>query len=129
MGRSKLRRNFAILKTEPRTIADAFAGARILFADVVDFTPLSARMSPMETVELLNEVFSHFDTIVEKHGLEKIKTIGDCRGRGAAPAPGPRPGHCPGSRPDAGPTSPKTNSMVNRSSSGSGSTPARSSPG
>ena len=121
MGRSKLRRNFAILKTEPRTIADAFDGARILFADVVDFTPLSARMSPTETVELLNEVFSHFDTIVEKHGLEKIKTIGDCY-MAAAGVPRPR-------RPDAGPTSPQTNSMVNRSSSGSGSTPARSSPG
>lgn len=82
----------AILKTEPRTIADAFDGASILFADVVDFTPLSARMSPTETVELLNEVFSHFDTIVEKHGLEKIKTIGDCY-MAAAGVPRPRPDH------------------------------------
>jgi adenylate cyclase len=82
----------AILKTEPRTIAHAFDGASILFADVVDFTPLSARMSPTETVELLNEVFSHFDTIVEKHGLEKIKTIGDCY-MAAAGVPRPRPDH------------------------------------
>jgi class 3 adenylate cyclase len=43
----------------------------------VNFTPLSASMSAVELVELLNEVFSHFDTLVEKHGLEKIKTIGD----------------------------------------------------
>lgn len=82
----------AILKTEPRTIADAFDGASILFADVVDFTRLSARMSPTDTVELLNEVFSHFDAIVEKHGLEKIKTIGDCY-MAAAGVPRPRPDH------------------------------------
>jgi len=68
----------AILKDEPRTIADHFEGASILFADVVDFTPLSARMTPKELVELLNEVFSYFDAIVERYGLEKIKTIGDC---------------------------------------------------
>jgi guanylate cyclase len=82
----------AILKTEPRTIADSFDGASILFADVVDFTRLSARMSPTDTVELLNEVFSHFDAIVEKHGLEKIKTIGDCY-MAAAGVPRPRPDH------------------------------------
>ena len=107
----------AILKTEPRTIADAFDGASILFADVVDFTPLSARMSPTETVELLNEVFSHFDTIVEKHGLEKIKTIGDCYmsrpGYRARARTTPRPLSGQPSR--CGTTSPKTNSMVNRS--------------
>jgi guanylate cyclase len=45
---------------------------------VVDFTPMSADMSPVELVELLNEVFSHFDGLVEKYELEKIKTIGDC---------------------------------------------------
>ena len=68
----------AILKNEPRTIADHFEGVSILFADVVNFTPLSATMTPKELVELLNEVFSHFDSLVEKYGLEKIKTIGDC---------------------------------------------------
>lgn len=67
-----------ILRNENRIIADAFEGASILFADVVDFTPMSANMSPVELVELLNEVFSHFDALVEKYGLEKIKTIGDC---------------------------------------------------
>ena len=68
----------AILKNEPHIIADHFEGASILFADVVNFTPLSATMTPIELVELLNEVFSHFDSLVEKYGLEKIKTIGDC---------------------------------------------------
>lgn len=68
----------AILKNENRTIADHFEKASILFADVVNFTPLSANMSPVQLVELLNEIFSHFDLLVEKYGLEKIKTIGDC---------------------------------------------------
>jgi adenylate cyclase len=68
----------AILKNENRTIADYYEGASILFADVVNFTPLSASMTPVELVNLLNEVFSHFDTLVESYGLEKIKTIGDC---------------------------------------------------
>lgn len=67
----------SILKNEPRTIADHFEGASILFADVVNFTPLSATMTPTELVELLDEVFSQFDLLVEKYGLEKIKTIGD----------------------------------------------------
>ena len=68
----------AILKNEPRTIADHYEGASILFADVVNFTPLSATMTPTDLVELLNEVFSYFDLLVDKYGLEKIKTIGDC---------------------------------------------------
>ncbi len=67
-----------ILKEQHRTIAEHFEGASILFADVVNFTPLSTTMSPAELVELLNEVFSKFDALAEKYGLEKIKTIGDC---------------------------------------------------
>lgn len=67
-----------ILRNENRVVAEAFDGASILFADVVNFTPMSAEMTPVELVNLLNEVFSHFDTLSEKHGLEKIKTIGDC---------------------------------------------------
>jgi adenylate cyclase len=82
----------AILKNEPRTVADHFEGASILFADVVDFTPLSATMAPTELVELLNEVFSHFDLLVEKYGLEKIKTIGDCY-MVASGVPRPRADH------------------------------------
>jgi adenylate cyclase len=82
----------SILKNESRTIADHFDGASILFADVVDFTPMSAKMSPTELVELLNEVFSYFDTLVEKYDVEKIKTIGDCY-MVASGVPRPRPDH------------------------------------
>ena len=82
----------AILKEESRTIADHFDGVSILFADVVDFTAMSATMTPVELVELLNDVFSYFDTLVEKYGLEKIKTIGDCY-MVAAGVPCPRPDH------------------------------------
>lgn len=67
-----------ILKNDSRTIADSFEGASILFADVVNFTPLSSTLKPTEVVELLNEVFTHFDSLVDEYGLEKIKTIGDC---------------------------------------------------
>lgn len=82
----------AILKIENRIIADHYDGASILFADVVNFTHMSAQMTATELVELLNEVFSHFDVLVEKHGLEKIKTIGDCY-MVAAGVPHPRPDH------------------------------------
>src|SRR4030095_7301959 len=69
-----------------------FDGASILFADVVDFTPMSEKMSPTELVDLLNEVFSYFDDLVEKYDVEKIKTIGDCY-MVAAGVPRPRPDH------------------------------------
>jgi guanylate cyclase len=82
----------AILKNKPQTIADHFEGVSILFADVVNFTPLSATMKPTELVELLDEVFSHFDMLVEKYGLEKIKTIGDCY-MVASGVPRPRDDH------------------------------------
>lgn len=67
-----------ILKSGRRTIADHFEDASILFADVVNFTPLSEKMRAEDLVEMLNEVFSHFDELAEKYGVEKIKTIGDC---------------------------------------------------
>jgi adenylate cyclase len=82
----------AILKKSPQTIADNFEGASILFADVADFTPISARLTPAETVNLLNEVFSYFDQLVEKYGVEKIKTIGDCY-MVASGVPRPRSDH------------------------------------
>ena len=66
------------LKDTSGSIADHVDTATILFADVVDFTPLSARLTPAEVVGALDHLFSHFDTLVERHGLEKIKTIGDC---------------------------------------------------
>jgi adenylate cyclase len=80
------------LKAEPQTIADQFGSASILFADVVDFTPLSERLPPAEVVGLLDHLFSHFDALAARHGLEKIKTIGDCY-MAAAGVPTPRPDH------------------------------------
>ena len=82
----------AILRDRPQTIADHFDGASILFADVVNFTPLAARLTPKQTVDLLNQVFSYFDTLVDKYGVEKIKTIGDCY-MVASGVPRPRQDH------------------------------------
>ncbi|EDN68657.1 adenylate/guanylate cyclase [Beggiatoa sp. PS] len=65
------------LKQEEQIIADHFTNVTVLFADIVGFTQLSERLSAKKLVELLNEIFSTFDKLVEKHGLEKIKTIGD----------------------------------------------------
>ena len=58
-------------------IADAFSEVTVLFADIVDFTQMSDRLAPEQAVEMLNEVFSVFDQLAERWGLEKIKTIGD----------------------------------------------------
>jgi adenylate cyclase len=80
------------LKAQPQTIADQFTAASILFADVVDFTPRSEHLSPAEVVGLLDDLFSHFDTLAERYELEKIKTIGDCY-MVAAGVPVPRPDH------------------------------------
>lgn len=82
----------AILRDGNRTIADHFSEASVLFADMVDFTPMSAEMSPTAMVELLNEIFTYFDSLVEKYDLEKIKTIGDCY-MVAAGVPRPRDDH------------------------------------
>ena len=65
------------LKNEGRTIAEQFDAVTILFADMVDFTSLSARMAPQDMVDLLNEVFTAFDALVKQYNLEKIRTIGD----------------------------------------------------
>jgi class 3 adenylate cyclase len=58
-------------------IADRFDDMAVLFADVVGFTTLSARLSPAEVIDLLNRVFTMCDELAERHGLEKIKTVGD----------------------------------------------------
>jgi adenylate cyclase len=58
-------------------IADSFPDVTVLVADLVGFTTLSAHIDPELVVQLLNEIFSAFDLLVEEHGLEKIKTIGD----------------------------------------------------
>ncbi|MCL1475458.1 adenylate/guanylate cyclase domain-containing protein [Argonema antarcticum] len=65
------------LREEETTIADSFDESTVLFGDIVGFTELSASIEPVELVELLNEIFSTFDTLTDQHGLEKIKTIGD----------------------------------------------------
>ncbi|MBA2690587.1 MAG: adenylate/guanylate cyclase domain-containing protein [Burkholderiales bacterium] len=65
------------LKSEEKNIADGFADVTVMFADIVNFTKLSEELAPGEMVALLNEIFSAFDMLAEKHGLEKIKTIGD----------------------------------------------------
>jgi adenylate cyclase len=67
-----------LLKADHRTIADQYNAASILFADLVEFTPMAAEMTPLQIVDLLNDVFQCFDGLVEKYDLEKIKTIGDC---------------------------------------------------
>lgn len=65
------------LKEEKKNLADGFECTSILFADIVGFTPMSQKTSPEDVVSFLNSVFSRFDDLAEKHGLEKIKTIGD----------------------------------------------------
>lgn len=58
-------------------VADHFDQVSILFADIEGFTPYSADKAPTEVVKILNQIFSAFDKLTEKYGLEKIKTIGD----------------------------------------------------
>jgi len=58
-------------------IADRFDDVTLLFADIVEFTRLSSTMSAPELVGVLNDVFTVFDGLVERYGLEKVKTIGD----------------------------------------------------
>jgi class 3 adenylate cyclase len=65
------------LKQDDGTIADGFADVTVMFADIVNFTTLAEGMSPNSIFAMLNKVFSSFDSLAEKHGLEKIKTIGD----------------------------------------------------
>jgi adenylate cyclase len=80
------------LQTEPNRIADDFDDASILFADVVDFTPLASRLGAREVVGMLDRLFSAFDELVDRYEVEKIKTIGDCY-MVAAGVPCPRPDH------------------------------------
>ena len=80
------------LKVDNTMIADHFDDASVLFADVVDFTPMSAGMTPTELVGLLNTLFSVFDGFVDELGLEKIKTAGD-EYMVAAGVPTPRTDH------------------------------------
>lgn len=66
------------LKSEPDTlIADRHSDVVVIFVDIVGFTPRASQLSADDLVQFLNKVFSEFDALVEEHGLEKIKTIGD----------------------------------------------------
>jgi guanylate cyclase len=80
------------LQSDPHSIADHFDDASILFADVVDFTPLSSRLDAREVVGLLDRLFTSFDELVDRYEVEKIKTIGDCY-MVAAGVPTQRPDH------------------------------------
>lgn len=74
------------------TIADRFPDVTVLFADIVNFTPRSARMASTELVEMLNDIFSQFDRLSLALGVEKVKTIGDAY-MAVAGLPEPRPDH------------------------------------
>ena len=65
------------MKKGETNIADSHPDVTVLVADLVGFTALSAHISPEQIVQLLDEIFSAFDLLVGKLGLEKIKTIGD----------------------------------------------------
>ncbi|MBD0363507.1 MAG: PAS domain S-box protein, partial [Coleofasciculus sp. C3-bin4] len=80
------------LKLQETLIADSFDEVTVLFADLVNFTELSAEISATQLVDLLNKIFSVFDRLTQKHGLEKIKTIGDAY-MVVGGLPTPRPDH------------------------------------
>jgi adenylate cyclase len=66
------------LRDGERSIAEAVGEASVLFADVVGFTSLTHRMAPGHVVEILGDIFTRFDEIADRTGVEKVKTIGDC---------------------------------------------------
>jgi class 3 adenylate cyclase len=80
------------LEEQEDVIADGFPEVTVLFADLVDFTRRSQRSSPQQVVQVLDELFTAFDQLTKRHGLEKIKTIGDAY-MVAGGLPEPRPDH------------------------------------
>lgn len=80
------------LKAGNHTIADGYAEATILFADLVGFTRMSTTVSPEQLVVMLNRLFSRFDELSGRFGVEKIKTIGDAY-MACAGVPVARPDH------------------------------------
>ncbi|SDH85600.1 adenylate/guanylate cyclase domain-containing protein [Propionivibrio dicarboxylicus] len=67
----------ARLKSSNQTIADGIPDVSVMFVDIVNFTRVAEGMRPQQVFAMLNRIFSAFDELAEKHGLEKIKTIGD----------------------------------------------------
>jgi class 3 adenylate cyclase len=65
------------LKNSNQTIADGFADVSVMFVDIVNFTRIAEGLSPQQVFSMLNRIFSSFDELAEKFGMEKIKTIGD----------------------------------------------------
>lgn len=65
------------LQERQSVIADSFSDVSVLFADLVGFTNFASQRSAAETVQVLNRIFSQFDELSLRHGLEKIKTMGD----------------------------------------------------
>jgi len=80
------------LKREPGVIADRHEDVTVLFADIANFTPFAERAGPERVVGVLDEIFTTFDEITGRHGLEKIKTIGDAY-MAVGGVPAPRPDH------------------------------------
>jgi class 3 adenylate cyclase len=65
------------LKDNHALIADGHSDVTVMFADITNFTQMTEQMAPKQMVGLLNTLFSWFDAMTDKYGLEKIKTIGD----------------------------------------------------
>lgn len=80
------------LKQEAGVIAQSHDQASVLFADIVGFTPLTTLLSPEDMIDLLDDIYSHFDGLLERYGVEKIRTIGDSY-MAVAGAPQPHPRH------------------------------------
>jgi adenylate cyclase len=82
------------LKQHEDVIADGCTDVTVLFADLADLTRRSQRSSPQQIIQVLDELFSAFGRLAKRHGLEKIKTVGDAY-MVAGGLPGPRPDHAP----------------------------------
>ena len=80
------------LKSRDGVIAEEFENASVLFADIVDYSSYSGTKKPNDVVSKLNEIFHRFDELADRHGLEKIKTIGDAY-MVAGGLPEPQDGH------------------------------------
>lgn len=82
----------ARLQSGETVIADRFDEVTILFADIVGFSPIAARLAPSDLIKRLDRLFSAFDLLAEEHCVEKIKTIGDAY-MAACGIPEPSPDH------------------------------------
>jgi class 3 adenylate cyclase len=80
------------LKNGESPIADECPDVTVVFADIADFTAMSSSMHPSDLVALLDDVFTRFDDLAVRHGLEKIKTVGDAY-MAVAGAPEPKDDH------------------------------------